>query len=1030
MSWKRLPTFLANLPLRLMPFTEQQQKAFEATGHVSNVAFKTSPRVGKLEIKQFLERVYGLRVAAIQTVNYEGKKKRRKTGYFLRPGYKKREVRKNAGKGTSKKSMYFLEFYLVDNHGYETLAATGEDQGDAHYTYRNVPSFTKHGEMSVHNRKELLAWLDKIIEDTQRAHNFHLVSDDEDVLSGGLVAPGSPVQLPTFITFRQQKVQDEHGCRHQKWWLVDDNGHEHLAVVGDEREPRDGHYTYVAEKPFALIRPLNCQNQAKVTSYLEDWITHPQQNVQDLGPVASPSRSQPRTYITTVAADGDTTSQPTVGRATPAVTSTPAPSQPGSANDAGTSAPGKKTGWGSQSKAMRSSLRGKTSKGKKGSKSGKGGIKRNASFAFQPGDGGFDGISGRRRSLNEEEAVEAAAQDAVTSELQKRAAARAAWQSAARRSALDWLRHPVPAVTVNFVNEWLAVLHDALAALHPPIAVPGANAHNSNGAGVLALTNGAPDRAATAEPGENGSALAVRPRRRADPAALTEALDAIRELTSLHVTLPLLASTEILPTLKRLTTHPEPAIGSMARTALQNWVRVCGHQLHVLLDPHFVTDPRREAQATLKAAAERIGAVRRGREKPASSATPSLGSQLQPPAAAAVQELPSSNPGAAAAALGDPGAGPARSEVAGKSVPGPIALPSALALPTLSMPEGLPGGSAPQNILALLQEHAERLAGGGHSVQPITPGALLSHVLANNPAFTPPLSANDNERRRLEFGTPASLSFGALQALSQNLLSPGGSIGGAPGTSAAVVPDSAADAIAAEIAHQGLPMDVDPQASQALDGGPPAVPEKTTGARSSRGGSRLRMTTGGHAGADAPPDGGASVKVSGTARQRVAGPKDGAAASEGPKRRRRKRSSGAQLKELGLTSDNDSDDDEWGSSDDEDDDEGEADFEEDGVAGPMGMAVSFLARQKGRLAASKQRRVAHVCDQAVEGTLARLAAAGLDAAALPGVRSACEVMKAAAAKLNREAQPQANQKAKRDAEQALQHLADAVEALQ
>ena len=56
-------------------------------------------------------------------------------------------------------------------------------------------------------------------------------------------------------------------------------------------------------------------------------------------------------------------------------------------------------------------------------------------------------------------------------------------------------------------------------------------------------------------------------------------------------------------------------------------------------------------------------------------------------------------------------------------------------------------------------------------------------------------------------------------------------------------------------------------------GGPPAVPEKATGARSSRGGSRLRMTTGGHAGADAAPDGGASVKVSGIARQRVAGSK-------------------------------------------------------------------------------------------------------------------------------------------------------------
>lgn len=47
-----------------------------------------------------------------------------------------------------------------------------------------------------------------------------------------------------------------------------------------------------------------------------------------------------------------------------------------------------------------------------------------------------------------------------------------------------------------------------------------------------------------------------------------------------------------------------------------------------------------------------------------------------------------------------------------------------------------------------------------------------------------------------------------------------------------------------------------------------------------------------------------------------------------------------------------------------------------------------------------------------------------------GVRLACEAVKAAAAKLSRQAEPQANQKAKRDTEQALQHLAEAVEALQ
>lgn len=48
MSWKRLPTYLANLRLRLMPFNEQQLKAYEETGHVQHIAFKTTPRVGKV----------------------------------------------------------------------------------------------------------------------------------------------------------------------------------------------------------------------------------------------------------------------------------------------------------------------------------------------------------------------------------------------------------------------------------------------------------------------------------------------------------------------------------------------------------------------------------------------------------------------------------------------------------------------------------------------------------------------------------------------------------------------------------------------------------------------------------------------------------------------------------------------------------------------------------------------------------------------------------------------------------------------
>ena len=72
----------------------------------------------------------------------------------------------------------------------------------------------------------------------------------------------------------------------------------------------------------------------------------------------------------------------------------------------------------------------------------------------------------------------------------------------------------------------------------------------------------------------------------------------------------------------------EPALRDMAKAALHNWVRACGHQLRVLLDPHFVSDPRRDAAAVLKAAAERIAAARRGRDKPAGSATAGNPSQV------------------------------------------------------------------------------------------------------------------------------------------------------------------------------------------------------------------------------------------------------------------------------------------------------------------------------------------------------------------------------------------------------------------
>ena len=223
----------------------------------------------------------------------------------------------------------------------------------------------------------------------------------------------------------------------------------------------------------------------------------------------------------------------------------------------------------------------------------------------------------------EEEAIEAAAREATTAELQRRAAAQAAWQLASRRSAIEWLRHPIPASTSKYIAEWLALLQDALDALHPetlnaplsqqatepepvissapaqhgemvPALASRAAAYPSktDGSAAAALTCGgssAEDPLLAVEEGsahasaaavrppadawtdgmgvmQNGHVLPLRPPSRADPIALTEALDALRELGSLHLTLPLLAKTDLLPTMQRLSAHP-----------------VMDHPLHVLL---------------------------------------------------------------------------------------------------------------------------------------------------------------------------------------------------------------------------------------------------------------------------------------------------------------------------------------------------------------------------------------------------------------------------------------------------------------
>ncbi len=111
MVLKRLPIYFPNLQLKLMPLSEVQRKLWDTSGYVTELVFKTTPRTNKvrgqwrtiprsqqplqslnlvqIEIKRLLESLYGIKIKAVSTVNYEGKKKRDRHGFYKRPDFKK-----------------------------------------------------------------------------------------------------------------------------------------------------------------------------------------------------------------------------------------------------------------------------------------------------------------------------------------------------------------------------------------------------------------------------------------------------------------------------------------------------------------------------------------------------------------------------------------------------------------------------------------------------------------------------------------------------------------------------------------------------------------------------------------------------------------------------------------------------------------------------------------------------------------------------------------------------------------------------
>ncbi|KAH9310769.1 hypothetical protein KI387_025804, partial [Taxus chinensis] len=83
-SLRRRVIHFANLPLKLvMPSSLE---------NIKEIAFKTIPCASKIEIKRILESLYGFEVEKVQTLNMQGKQKRRGGIVYYKPDYKKAYV--------------------------------------------------------------------------------------------------------------------------------------------------------------------------------------------------------------------------------------------------------------------------------------------------------------------------------------------------------------------------------------------------------------------------------------------------------------------------------------------------------------------------------------------------------------------------------------------------------------------------------------------------------------------------------------------------------------------------------------------------------------------------------------------------------------------------------------------------------------------------------------------------------------------------------------------------------------------------
>jgi hypothetical protein len=119
--------------------------------------------------------------------------------------------------------------------------------------------------------QEVKAWAEQIILASQARAGYR-TDVVQDAPAGSAAASGS---LPPFVAHRGEKEDLPDGRHRVRWFLLDAAGHAHLAVTGEEKDTRDGHYSYHTEPAFDRAAPLAAGNQDAVKRWLDAMVVHP-----------------------------------------------------------------------------------------------------------------------------------------------------------------------------------------------------------------------------------------------------------------------------------------------------------------------------------------------------------------------------------------------------------------------------------------------------------------------------------------------------------------------------------------------------------------------------------------------------------------------------------------------------------------------------------------------------------------------------------------------------------------------------------